>query len=96
MEPTHVHVLAAQVEGWSLASVIHSWKSFTANRANTLLARQGSFWARDYFDRAMRDEAQAERAHLYIEANPVTAGLCASPRDWPWSSASDGAGDVPA
>ena len=23
----------------------------------------------------------------YIERNPVAAGLCASPEDWPWSSA---------
>ena len=86
--PTHVHVLAAQVDGWSLASVIHSWKSFTANRANLLLARKGRFWARDYFDRAMRNDRQLETAHLYIEANPVAAGLCANPEDWPWSSAS--------
>jgi len=68
--------------------VIHSWKSLTANRANIVLARQGRFWAREYFDRAMRNEKQVEQTHLYIEANPVTAGLCASPGDWPWSSAS--------
>jgi REP element-mobilizing transposase RayT len=86
--PTHVHVLAATVEGWPVASVMHSWKSFTANRANDLLARQGRFWARDYFDRAMRDDVQLERTHAYIEGNPVTAGLCASPADWPWGSAS--------
>ena len=87
--PNHVHVLAMQVEGWPLASVIHSWKSLTANRANIVLGRQGRFWAREYFDRAMRSEEQAEKTCLYIEANPVTAGLCANPADWPWSSASD-------
>lgn len=85
--PTHVHVLASQLDGWPLAAVIHSWKSFTANRANQLLGRDGRFWARDYFDRAMRSEKQLERTHLYIEANPVTAGLCAVAEDWPWSSA---------
>jgi hypothetical protein len=35
----------------------------------------------------MRSERHAEHAAGYIEANPVTARLCASPEDWPWSSA---------
>jgi REP element-mobilizing transposase RayT len=85
--PTHVHVLALQMDGWPLAGVVHSWKSFTAHAANELLGRCGPFWARDYFDRGMRSERHAEHAAGYIEANPVTARLCASPEDWPWSSA---------
>jgi hypothetical protein len=85
--PTHVHVLALQVEGWPLSGVVHSWKSFTAHAANALLGRSGPFWARDYFDRGMRSERQAEYAAAYIEANPVAAHLCALPEDWPWSSA---------
>lgn len=85
--PSHVHVVAAQVEGWSLASVVHAWKSFTANVANRHLGRSGRFWAPDYFDRALRDEAQVEAALAYVEANPVAAGLCGDPFEWPWSSA---------
>lgn len=44
--PTHVHVLALQLEGWPLYEVVHSWKSFTAHAANALLGRTGPFWAR--------------------------------------------------
>jgi REP element-mobilizing transposase RayT len=88
--PTHVHVLVLQVVGWPLASVVHSWKSFTANRANRLPARSGPFWSREYFDRAMRTEAQVARAFAYIEANPTSAGLCRTPEAWSWSSASWG------
>jgi REP element-mobilizing transposase RayT len=89
--PTHVHVLIQQTAGWPLASIVHSWKSFTANRANRMLGRSGPFWAREYFDRAMRTECQIERACAYIEANPTMAGLCGAPEAWPWGSAGWGA-----
>ncbi len=85
--PTHVHVLVEQGEGWPLATVVHGWKSFTSNAANKVLARSGRFWAPEYFDRFMRDDAQLQATREYIEMNPVTAGLCAAPDEWPWSSA---------
>ena len=85
--PTHVHVLVAQIDGWLLADVVHSWKSFTAHAVNTALRRTGTVWSREYFDRMMRDEGQTGTAQAYIENNPVKAGLCAAPEDWRWSSA---------
>ena len=84
--PTHVHILAEQAKGWPLAVVVQGWKSVTARRANNLLGRRGAFWAREYFDRAIRDERHFESTWNYILANPVIAGLCAVPEDWPWSS----------
>lgn len=85
--PTHVHVLAMQSARHPLAAVVHSWKSFSANRANALLGRRGRFWAPDYFDRFMRSDEQADRTAAYIEHNPVAAGLCKAPDLWPCSSA---------
>ena len=34
----------------------------------------------------MRDDEQLWTVAGYIAANPVEAGLCPSPEDWPWSS----------
>lgn len=85
--PTHVHVLAERREGWPLASVVHSWKSFTANAINHATGRSGAVWSREYYDRFMREAEQGEATIAYIENNPVSAGLCATPEDWPWSSA---------
>jgi REP element-mobilizing transposase RayT len=34
----------------------------------------------------MQDEPQLLTTLAYVELNPVEAGLCAQPRDWPWSS----------
>ena len=85
--PTHVHVLIEQIEGWPLHRVVGGWKSFSARRIGAVLDLPGNFWAKDYFDRAMRDERQTANAQAYIEYNPVKAGLCADPSDWKWSSA---------
>jgi putative transposase len=42
---------------------------------------------RDYWDRYIRDERHLVAVIKYIHENPVTAGLCTTARDWPWSSA---------
>ena len=85
--PSHVHVLVTQIDGWPLSAIVHCWKSFTAQQANRLLGRRGRFWAPEYFDRAMRNAFQTELTVSYIESNPVAAGLCRTPVDWPFGSA---------
>lgn len=86
--PNHVHTLIETYAGHSLDKVLHSWKSFTAQQANKQLQRRGEFWAREYYDRFMRNEAHMTQTIQYIEQNPVKAGLVASPEAWPFSSAS--------
>ncbi len=85
--PNHVHVVATPMGTNTLSSITHSWKSFTATAANRLLGRQGSFWAPEYFDRAIRDRQHYLDAVNYVEMNPVVAGLCERPQDWRHSSA---------
>jgi REP element-mobilizing transposase RayT len=85
--PTHVHALIETRKGHSLDRIVHSWKSFTAHAANQLLERSERFWAPEYFDRYMRDDHQLAATQAYIEANPVKAGLCNEPTEWPYSSA---------
>jgi len=85
--PNHVHVLVTPLHDYSLSSILHSWKSFTAKEANKLLGRGGAFWLEEYFDRAVRDENHFRRVIEYIDYNPVKAGLCVQPEDWPFTSA---------
>ncbi len=84
--PNHIHFVAKMEEGYPLGDVMYSLKSFTAKAANKILGRQGRFWARDYYDRYIRDEAHFLNAVRYVERNPVKARLCKEPKDWPWSS----------
>ena len=84
--PNHVHVLMEPLRD-SLPVIVQTWKSVTARRANRLLGRTGQLWMRDYYDRYIRDLRHFEAVRRYIWLNPVQAGLCRSPAEWPWSSA---------
>jgi putative transposase len=85
--PNHVHAVLELLQGHRLGAVLHSWKSFTANKANAMVGRTGPFWHDDYFDRYMRDEDHLWRTIEYVEQNPAKAKLVATPENWPWSSA---------
>jgi len=73
--PNHVHALVETNEGFPLSKIVHSWKSFTGNEANKILGRSGDFWQREYHDRFIRDDEHYRNAVVYIENNPVKAGL---------------------
>jgi putative DNA methylase len=85
--PNHVHVLVTPLGHNKISAIIQSWKSFTAKKANALLGRTGMFWSREYFDRAIRNEAHYDNAVAYFAMNPVKAGLCTEPENWRFSSA---------
>jgi REP element-mobilizing transposase RayT len=84
--PNHVHVLLEPLTGFTLADIVHSWKSFTAKFANKLLGRSGNFWQPEYYDHLIRDDADYTHAIWYIEQNPAKAGLT----DWCWVSRGTG------
>ena len=80
--PNHVHVVFAPLRTHKLEAILHSWKSFSAQRANQILRRTGRFWQREYFDHLVRSEASLRKFVDYVKKNPERAGL----RDWPWVS----------
>lgn len=84
--PNHVHVLLEpKVE---LRKITKWLKGSTARQANEILSRQGElFWQDESFDHWIRNSAQFDRVKLYIERNPVAAGLAQETWQWPWSSA---------
>ncbi len=73
--PNHVHALFTLLAGHQLETLLHSWKSFTANQINATIHQQGQLWQRDYFDRLIRDVAHFRNCVRYIRKNPVKAGL---------------------
>jgi putative DNA methylase len=85
----HVHTLITPNTDQSVSKIVHSWKSYSASRANKVLDKTGQFWQQDYFDRFIRDEHHFFATINYIERNPVQAGLCERPEQWRYSSASD-------
>ena len=72
-----------------LAKIMHSLKSYTANKINELLERPGQFWQHESYDHWVRDDEELERIVEYIAANPVKAGLACNAEDWLFCSARD-------
>jgi REP element-mobilizing transposase RayT len=68
-----------------MAKVVQSWKRFTANRANEILGRKGTFWQEDYWDTYMRNAEHEERTLRYLWSNPVKAGFVKDWKAWPWT-----------
>ena len=85
--PNHVHVVITPSKDQGMSRILHSWKSFTANRINTLLTRSGRLWQEEPFDHVIRSEEDLLKFIAYTENNPVNAGLCDAPEDWPFGSA---------
>ncbi len=86
--PNHVHAVLRPIPGFTLSSILHSWKSYTAKAANRLLGRtEADFWQRESFDHWCRDDSEVKHWATYTEGNPVAARLCERPEDWRWSSA---------
>jgi type I restriction enzyme R subunit/putative DNA methylase len=97
--PNHVHVLIDPAE--PISKTIQGWKSFTSRwllehneRLGLGIPDPHLVWMREYWDRFIRDGDHLRATIDYIHRNPVKAGLCREPADWPWSSAA-GRADVP-
>lgn len=84
----HVHVVVWPKPPVTLSGILHSWKSFTATKANRILERTGDrFWQAESYDHFIRDDEEMVRCCAYATQNPVKAGLCERAEDWVWSSA---------
>src|SRR6266513_3017586 len=73
--PNHVHVIVTPREGHELGEVLHSWKSFTAHKINSLLDRSGALWQHESYDHIILNEQALFKVQEYIERNPEKARI---------------------
>lgn len=66
----HVHALVTPREPHPLQAIVHSWKSFTANRLQRERRRYGKVWQDESLDRIVRDETELLEKGSYILQNP--------------------------
>ncbi len=84
--PNHVHVLATPAV--PVAILAKSLKGATAKRANATLGLDGRpFWQEETYDHTVRSRREFERIKLYVENDPVRAGLVLDASEYRWSSA---------
>lgn len=83
--PNHVHLVAVPVADDSLAKLFRCLHQIYARQVNFREGWRGHLW-QERFHSSCMDESHLLAAVRYIELNPVRAGLCARPDQWPWSS----------
>jgi REP element-mobilizing transposase RayT len=62
--PDHIHFVAGLEQG-ALARVMHSLKSYTAKKINSIMQKEGSFWQPQYHDHAVRRDEDLHEVVLY-------------------------------
>ena len=87
--PDHVHVLAKTLPNpgggfFDLGEIIHSVKSYSAQKISHKRGHRGSIWQDERYDRIVRHEAEFLEKWNYIRNNPVKSGLVDSPETYPW------------
>ncbi|WP_428356115.1 transposase [Methyloprofundus sp.] len=70
--PNHVHLLLKPYD--SLPVLMQKMKGGSAKMINEMMGRSGVFWAKDYYDKAIRDERHFTVVYRYIKHNPVKLG----------------------
>ena len=89
--PDHVHMLirprlkeASQEEYWSVSSIMHSIKSYSAKQIMKIMIHIGQVWQSERYDRIVRNDLELTNMWEYIRQNPVKAKLSDSPEDYPF------------
>jgi putative transposase len=65
----HAHALVQPLAEWALSQILHSWKSFAANRLQREFGREGAVWQDESFDRIMRNDEEYFEKFNYILTN---------------------------
>jgi len=77
--PNHIHLFIQPKE--RLATVMQKIKGKSAREINKRLNRSGKFWAKDYYDKGIRDERHFRIVYEYIKNNPLKlAGQVGAPK----------------
>jgi REP element-mobilizing transposase RayT len=69
-------------EYWSIGSILHSIKSYSAKQIPTVMNHIGKVWQDGRYDRLIRNRQEFENTWEYIRQNPVKAGLCNTPEEY--------------
>ena len=64
------------LEYWSIGSILHSIKSYSAKQIPTVMNHIGKVWQDGRYDRLIRDRKEFDNTWRYIRQNPVKADLC--------------------
>jgi REP element-mobilizing transposase RayT len=85
--PDHLHLIILPHGKRTVSEIMHSLKSYTAKKINSLLGREGKIWQDGFYERIIRNEDDLREKARYVEGNPVRKGLVEEPQEYVYSSA---------
>ncbi len=91
--PNHVHLIATPHDTKALGQLFQRVHSDYARAVHLRLRRTGHLWQARYHSVPL-DEEHFCASMVYVEQNPLRAGLVGDPVQWRWSSASAHLGGV--
>ena len=83
--PNHIHLLL-ETPFANLGAGMHRLQGSYAQAFNERHGRSGHLFQGRYGSIHMTTDEHVWAAAAYIALNPVAAGLCNTPEEWPWSS----------
>jgi putative transposase len=81
---THYHIVARSTRQ-KLSVGLHWLNGRYAREFNKRHGRFGHVFAERFQARVIESEEYLDDACAYVLQNPVAAGLCDAPEEWPWS-----------
>ena len=85
--PDHAHLFVSIAEG---TTTLSGWMKSLKNSLSKVFRQQGHpapHWQKGFFDHLMRSADAYSEKWEYVRANPVRAGLVATPDAWPYQGA---------
>jgi putative transposase len=79
----HFHLIV-EIPSENLSAGMHRLNGIYAQAFNDRHERTGHLFERRFSAKRIEDEEQLRNTAEYILQNPVKAGLCSNPFDWPW------------
>ena len=80
----HVHTVVSPAATRTLASILHSWKSYSAYRLQRVHGRRGAVWQDESYDRIIRSEAELRQKLRYVLLNPRRRWSGVKTYPWLW------------
>ena len=82
----HVHMIIQTPQVDNISLIMQVINKNIATKCNKALNRRGHFWGERFHSTLIKDEEQLINTLVYLNLNPVKAGLVYDPKDWAWSS----------
>jgi putative transposase len=73
-----------KLEYWSIGSILHSLKSYSAKQIPRVMNHLGKVWQDGRHDSRIRNQQEFNMKWEYIRQNPVKAKLVNKPEDYPF------------